>query len=156
MDRNTALRITFSVIIVAAIIVITITIATSFSISGIAYSSDPEACASCHIEAPYVEGWRDSPHDEGNITCMDCHQYRIIGDQECLTCHEDYDATNSTQFLWSSIGRLREIDSHLNPSHIPAKCTTCHMEHKFELGIPRPVTESLCNTCHLKYIPPEP
>ncbi len=156
MDRGTALRVTISAVLAATIIVITITISTSLSVGGIAYSGDPEACASCHIEVPYVEGWMDSPHYEGNITCMDCHQYRVIEDQNCLTCHQDYDVTNSTKFLWSSIGGIREIDAHLKTPHIPAKCTTCHIEHKFELGIPRPVTESLCSNCHGEYRPLEP
>lgn len=157
MDSGRTLRIIFGVSLVIIITVITIMISSSLSVGGTVYRGNPEACASCHIEAPYVEGWRGSPHYNGNVTCMDCHQYnRPISDAQCLACHQDYDARNITKFLWLSVGGIREIDAHLKKPHIPATCTTCHIEHKFKLGIPRSVTENLCRNCHVEYRPPQP
>ncbi|MCL4436409.1 MAG: cytochrome c3 family protein [Thaumarchaeota archaeon] len=152
MARNAAITIIFTIAIIFATAAITLSLATTTSVGGSAYRSNSETCASCHNEVPYVKGYEGSPHAEGNVTCMDCHQYKSpITDVQCLTCHEDYSRSNKTAFRWQ-YGII--IDAHSKYAHMPAKCTTCHLEHKFELGVPRAATESLCKNCHKPYNPP--
>jgi hypothetical protein len=153
MARNAAITATVGIALFVVIVATTFSLMPSLSVGGSVYSGDPETCASCHNEVPYVQGYRGSPHDEGNVTCMDCHQYRSpITDVQCLTCHEDYKESNKTQFTWLWVVEFRTIDAHAN-AHIPAKCTTCHLEHRFELGMPHAVTQSLCRDCHQPYNP---
>ncbi|MFC1755703.1 cytochrome c3 family protein [Thermoproteota archaeon] len=136
------------------IIVINISLSSSLSVGGLVYNSDSEACASCHIEVPYVEGYRDGLHSDGNVTCISCHQYSSpIQDVSCLTCHEDYADTNSTEYNWDWMNYLVVVDPHDAKAHIGAKCTTCHIEHKFEFGVPKSTTQSTCSNCHIA-IPP--
>ena len=40
---------------------------------GLSYlSSDPQACANCHIMRPQLEGWQKASHHSA-ATCVDCH-----------------------------------------------------------------------------------
>jgi len=136
--------------LVVIIALITISIASSLSVGGIAYSSDSETCANCHIEVPYVEGYRDSSHSNGNLSCMSCHQYPSpIKDKDCLTCHEDYNLANSSKYYWDWVGFLQPIDAHEKDPHVPQRCTQCHLEHKFEFGVAREATQSRCFDCHI-------
>ncbi len=36
------------------------------------FSSDPQACANCHIMRPYLDSWQKSSHHHV-ATCVDCH-----------------------------------------------------------------------------------
>jgi uncharacterized paraquat-inducible protein A len=154
MTRNTAITIIFGVTLIFVISALAFSTLTSMSVGGAIYSNDPDTCASCHNEVPYVKGYEGTAHDEGNVTCIDCHQYPSpITDAQCITCHEDYRQSNKTQFEWLWVVEIRVVDAHSETAHIPAKCTTCHIEHKFVLGTPRPVTESICSNCHSEYKP---
>jgi hypothetical protein len=149
MKNSGLLRVTGVIALVVIIGLITILISSSLSVGGTAFSSDSETCSSCHIEVPYVEGYRNSPHSNGNLTCMSCHQYSSpIKDKDCLTCHEDDYITNSTAFFWDWVGFLTIIDAHTETPHISSRCTGCHLEHKFQLGVPKVATQSRCFDCH--------
>tara|TARA_B100001971_G_C17972783_1_gene423259 strand:- start:114 stop:635 length:522 start_codon:yes stop_codon:yes gene_type:complete len=149
MKSGNILQVAGIISLVVIIGLITISIASSLSVDGTTYSSDSETCASCHIEVPYVEGYRNSSHSNGDVSCMGCHQYSIpLKDADCLTCHQDDYLTNSTKFYWDWAGYLVTIDPHVR-SHIPFSCTQCHLDHKFQLGIPREATESQCSECHI-------
>lgn len=155
MKNNNISLIVSVLILFAVIIVVNISLAPTLSVGGLIYNSDSETCASCHIEVRYVESYRDELHSLGEISCMDCHQYPSpILDESCLTCHEDYSSISDISFNWDWVGYLAIVDPHDKKSHIPAKCTTCHIEHKFEFGVPNAVTESLCSDCHVA-IPPD-
>lgn len=148
MKSGKILQIASIIFLVMIIGLITISIAPSLSVGGTSYSSDSETCATCHIEVPYVEGYRNSSHSNGDVSCIGCHQYSSpIKDANCLTCHQDDYITNSTLYYWDWSGYLTPIDPHV-VSHIPFSCTQCHIEHKFLLGVPREVTESQCRECH--------
>lgn len=150
MKSGGILRIAGIVVLVVIIGLITILFSTSLSVGGVAYSSDSETCSSCHIEVPYVEGYRNSFHSNANITCMDCHQYTSpIKDEDCLSCHQEDFETNSTKFFWDWVGFLTPIDAHDEKPHIPARCTQCHLEHKFQFGVPKPAVQSRCFDCHV-------
>lgn len=155
MKNNKIFRIVSVLILLVIVTVINISLAPTLSVGGIVYNSDSETCGSCHIEVRYVESYRDELHSLGEISCIDCHQYPSpITDVSCLTCHEDYSSTNSIEFNWDWVGYLVIVDPHDEKSHIPAKCTTCHIEHKFEFGVPNAVTQSICSDCHVA-IPPD-
>src|SRR5262245_26830265 len=36
------------------------------------FSTDPKACANCHIMRPQYDGWQKASH-HGVATCVDCH-----------------------------------------------------------------------------------
>ncbi len=153
MARNSAITVVFTAVLIAVLAVITLSFATSTSVGGATYSNDPNTCASCHNEEPYVKGYVTSPHAKGNVTCMDCHKYQSpITDANCLTCHEEYTARpNRTSFPWLWVVEVRIVDAHSQNAHIPARCTTCHIQHKFELGVPKEATQSICSNCHKPY-----
>ena len=136
-----------SVVIIGLVTALT---ASSLSVGGVAYSSDSEACASCHIETLYVEGYRNSSHSNGDVSCMDCHKYSTpIKDEDCLSCHEDDYRTNSTKFLWDWVGFITPIDAHAENAHITQTCNNCHLEHKFQYGLPKAAVQSRCFECHI-------
>ncbi len=150
MKSGNILQIAGIISLVVIIALITISIASSLSVDGTTYSSDSETCAACHIEVPYVEGYRNSSHSNGDISCMGCHQYSSpIKDADCLTCHQDDYITNSTLYYWDWVGYLTPMDDHSKIAHVPAKCTQCHLEHKFQLGVAKAATQSLCFLCHI-------
>jgi hypothetical protein len=152
MARNVAATIIFTAVLIIALAGVTFALATSTSVGGTTYSNDPKSCAACHNEKLYVEGYVVSQHEEANVTCMDCHQYQSpISDADCLTCHQDYDRSNKTQFPWLWVVEVRIVDAHSHTAHIPARCTTCHLQHKFELGRPIETTHSICSDCHKPY-----
>ena len=150
MKSSGILRIVGVIAMVVIISLITILFLTSLSVGGVAYSSDSEICTSCHIEVPYVEGYRNSPHSNANLSCMDCHQYSSpIKDEDCLTCHQDSFLTNSTKFFWFWFEFVTLIDAHAESPHIQAKCTQCHLEHKYQTGVPKAALQSRCFDCHV-------
>ncbi len=155
MNKNKIFRIVSVFSLLVIVVMISISLSSSLSVGGIIYSSDSETCGSCHIEVAYVESYKNAVHgEENNVTCISCHQYSSpITDESCLSCHEDYADTNSTKFNWDWVSYLVIVDSHDDGSHISGKCTTCHIEHKFEFGVPKAVTKSLCKNCHVP-IPP--
>ncbi|MCL4436372.1 MAG: cytochrome c3 family protein [Thaumarchaeota archaeon] len=153
MARNAATMavIVYIILVFTIASVITFSLANTISVGGLVYRDNSEACASCHNEVPYVAGYKDSPHYKGNVTCMDCHKYKSPNtDAQCLTCHQDYDKSNKTKFMWLS-DRIT-IDAHSKTAHMPARCTTCHIQHQFYLGIPKEDTQSLCRGCHKPYV----
>jgi len=153
MARNLAVTVIFTILLIAALAAVTLAMATSTSVGGSTYSKDPKSCASCHNEEPYVDGHIISPHGEANVTCMDCHKYLSpISDANCLTCHQDYRNSNKTSFPWLWLVEVRIVDAHSQTAHIPARCTTCHLQHRFELGLPRETTKSICSDCHKPYV----
>lgn len=141
-----------AIAIIVGVVAMAIAFSTSLSVGGAVYRLDSEACASCHYEEPYYEGWKTSVHGEENVTCMDCHAPVVIKDDTCLDCHEDYDLTNKTKFLWNWAGVITRIDAHQKSPHVGQKdCISCHLEHEFRLGAPRATTKSLCYLCHTPY-----
>ena len=153
LKNGNILQIAGIISLVVIIALITISIASSLSVGGIAYSSDSETCANCHGEVPYVEGYKNSSHSNGDVTCMNCHQYSSpIKDKDCLTCHEDdyrRDNGSSTKFNWDWASYLQEVDAHQKGPHIGVRCTNCHLEHKFQFGIAREALQSRCFDCHI-------
>ncbi|HZJ02933.1 MAG TPA: NapC/NirT family cytochrome c, partial [Thermoleophilia bacterium] len=41
--------------------------------SGLAYTSSPSFCSSCHTIAPFAEAWVGSSHEQVGVGCIDCH-----------------------------------------------------------------------------------
>jgi nitrate/TMAO reductase-like tetraheme cytochrome c subunit len=152
LSMRVLIGITAAIIGVAAVIVV---FSTSLSVGGAVYRLESETCASCHYEEPYYEGWKTSVHGEENVTCQDCHAPAVIKDETCLNCHEDYDLSNKTKFLWDWSGAITPVDHHDKTPHIgPKECIECHLEHEFRLGKPQATTKSICNLCHIPYIGP--
>ncbi len=152
-------RISARIVIAVLAIAISVTsIALAFAPSlsvGLVYFPNSEACASCHYEVPYYEGWKTTVHGIENVSCIDCHTSSTINDETCLQCHDDYDLTNKTRFLWSWQGAITPVDSHAKTSHVGVvSCIDCHLQHKFRLGVFQSVTDDFCHLCHETYIEP--
>jgi hypothetical protein len=146
----------FGIITILGITVsISLIFSASLSVGEAANYQNSEACASCHYEIPYYEGWKNSPHGIENVSCQDCHSKTIIDDDICLSCHEDYDISNKTKFLWDWQGAITRVDSHDKSPHVGAqRCVSCHFYHEFERGTPKEETIDVCKLCHSIYTGP--
>lgn len=129
----------------------------SLSVGGVNPKDSSEACTSCHYEAPYYRGWKTSTHGKENVSCLDCHKSPVMNDKACLTCHENYNDSTKAEYRWDWVNYIVRINEHQKEPHIgPVDCKTCHIEHEFQLGTPRPVTKSICLLCHQPYTGPKP
>ncbi len=75
-------------------------------------------------------------HKDAGVECVSCHgqdKKAVIPNQNCLTCHESYDALAE-----------QTKDMHLNPHWSPhflnLECTSCHQGHK--------TLDNFCQKCH--------
>jgi hypothetical protein len=141
--------------ILLGLIFTTLIFSSSVSV-GSTFFTKSEDCTSCHYEIVYYEGWNLSIHAKENVTCNNCHSQSIIHDNICLECHDDYDLTNKTAFLWDWSGAITVVNPHDESPHIGiVECKECHFEHDFRLGKTRMHTDDLCHLCHTTYLGPD-
>jgi len=162
MNLPAPLRLIAIAVIIAAIVALTVAFATSLSVGGAIYGGDPAACASCHFEKPYYEGWRASIHGKSDVKCKDCHNVAEIGrltseiftrQASCVGCHSsEVELLNATKFYgyWPIPARIIiEVNPHNKLNHFAdVPCAQCHLEHKIERGVRRMVSVNPCVQCH--------
>ncbi|MDI6891799.1 MAG: NapC/NirT family cytochrome c [Actinomycetota bacterium] len=143
---------------------------------GLVGSSHPSFCKSCHIEKPYYQSWKESPHNE--MGCLSCHQepgvlgfcaeklemakriisntlrsYRkpVIGNvsnASCLKCHE---------WIQKKLAIKKGIRvSHREFLEKAYKCIDCHstVAHGEVSAIEEYPHMDKCTPCHNKRIAP--
>jgi len=162
-------RLIAAVAITAVIVALTVVLSPSLSIGGVIYGEDPEACASCHYEKQFYEGWRLSTHGKSDVTCGDCHSPPLVDrlaaenftrEGSCIVCHSSKEELlNATRFYgyWPIPARIViEVNPHNKLDHFAnVPCATCHIEHKAEKGVRKMVSENPCVRCHNVAPPPE-
>ncbi|HZK48543.1 MAG TPA: NapC/NirT family cytochrome c, partial [Thermoleophilia bacterium] len=140
--------------------------------SGLAYTSSPSFCSSCHTIAPFAEAWVGSSHEQVGVGCIDCHfEPGAVGYIKGKT----YSVIKLAQWVIGETERKPEAARtivagacrHCHPdpqaTFIPhafhtekanLECTECHsgVAHGSELvGVDRAQAAAdpkFCNTCH--------
>ncbi|HZK24103.1 MAG TPA: cytochrome c3 family protein [Oscillospiraceae bacterium] len=124
-------------------------------------------CLECHIIEPYVESWESSSmlansHQQAGINCVNCHERTeeitaqeiekynngdymdpLVSTQmpmeDCLQCHESYEALAERTADYTYEGeQVNPHDSHLGEQ----ECSSCHTMHQESSGI------NYCLSCH--------
>jgi cytochrome c nitrite reductase small subunit len=122
--------------------VFTFTYAEGFSY----FSSDPQACASCHIMNDQYDAWRKSSHHSA-AKCVDCHmpQNSIIAK---LVAKADNGYRHSKGFTFQDFHEPIMINER-NSEILQANCIRCHDGLVHGIALPRPKTQELrCVQCH--------
>ncbi|MDP6250081.1 MAG: hypothetical protein QGH26_04620, partial [Candidatus Pacebacteria bacterium] len=55
----------------------------------------------------------------------------------------------SSLVLWDWVGFVTPVDAHSEKAHITQTCNNCHLEHKFQYGLPKAAVQSRCFECHI-------
>jgi len=91
-------------------------------------------CDDCHSDDPYA--------DKIKPVCISCHleddNHDAHNGQECGTCHNDSDWTEST------FAHDLQTEYTLNGAHKEVVCIDCHIEPIFEVEL-----KTTCDSCHL-------
>ena len=122
-------------------------------------SKTVEFCASCHVMTPYVEGLKAPDSD---LLSAKHYQYRRINNNQCYTCHADYDLFGPVRAKMNGLrhlahyylGKPREIkiykpfpNSHCLQCHDGAKSFVRAESHKEIIDQLRS-DEMKCIDCH--------
>ena len=109
------------------------------------FTSDPAACANCHVMEPYYAGWVKSPHRAAAV-CNDCHTPPGLVPKYL---------TKASNGFWHSYafttGRFHEPLRIKPRNHAVTEraCRKCHAELTRAIEGPhRPGNEISCIRCH--------
>ena len=113
---------------------------------GLSYlSSDPAACANCHIMWPQYEGWQKASHHT-SATCVDCHlPHDFIGKYTAKAVNGYH---HSKGFTFQDFHEPIQIKGN-NARILQANCLRCHEQlvHDMLAAQPRP-GDVECVHCH--------
>lgn len=109
-------------------------------------SSDPQACANCHIMQDYLDSWQRSSHHHVAV-CVDCHlPHDVVG---------KYAAKADNGFFHSMAFTLDDFHEPIvikdrNRRIVQANCVACHEATVHEMLPPeRGGDMQLCIHCHV-------
>ena len=97
---------------------------------GMTASEKVEACASCHIMAP----WVNDLHDGKSDTLAAVHfKNRYIQENHCYTCHSDYGMFGTMHAKWEGLGHIARYSTGIYELPIKIahpypnwRCLNCH------------------------------
>lgn len=129
LDEDTQSRIWRHVCLSFGIIVVPVLYGAMTS--GVAFerSKSLEFCASCHVMDPYVEGLKDPGSD---LLAAKHYQNRRINENQCYTCHADYDLFGPVKAKINGLQHL--VHNYLTPPR--------------EIKLYKPFPNSHCLQCH--------
>jgi len=109
-------------------------------------SSDPAACANCHIMQPQYDSWQKASH-HALATCNDCHLPHA-GLAKWLS-KADNGFVHSKAFTFQDFREpieMREVNRLL----LEQNCLRCHAEFVENVAVPAPgrASETRCVHCH--------
>jgi nitrate/TMAO reductase-like tetraheme cytochrome c subunit len=88
---------------------------------GLAYTSSPSFCSSCHLIAPYADAWEGTTHEQADVSCIDCHfEPGAVGYIKGKT----YSVIKLTQWLVGQTERAPEAARTV----VAGSCRHCHEE----------------------------
>lgn len=141
MKRQTlTIALTVALGVLAGIGVFTFTYAEGLSY----FSTDPRACANCHIMNDEFDGWRKSSHHAAAV-CVDCHMPHdsIVAK---LIAKADNGYHHSKGFTFQDFHEPIMIKPR-NSAILQANCLRCHAD--LVHGISQPgAAELSCVHCH--------
>jgi cytochrome c nitrite reductase small subunit len=92
---------------------------------GLSYlSTDPAACANCHIMNPHYDTWLKSSH-QATATCADCHMPQRFPD--ALIAKMDNGWRHSWAFTFQNFHEPIQI-TRRNARILQDNCIRCHLE----------------------------
>lgn len=135
-------------------------------------------CQNCHYGTEGMTHWQGSPHDNADLSCLDCHQRKLasiqvklepqtrrmqestdVATEVCVNCH----VQKRTGLMRSSHMPLREGDMKCSSCHSPhggpgpsnlrqhsvnENCYSCHAEKRGPLVWEHPPVRENCSNCH--------
>ncbi|HMO51873.1 MAG TPA: cytochrome c nitrite reductase small subunit [Kiritimatiellia bacterium] len=114
---------------------------------GLSYlSTDPAACANCHIMQPQYDSWQKSSH-HGAATCVDCHLPRAFIAKYIAKAENGYH--HSVGFTLQNFHEpimIKEKNSEI----LQQNCLACHGDYVHELvtGATTDPGSIRCVHCH--------
>jgi cytochrome c nitrite reductase small subunit len=106
-------------------------------------STDPAACANCHIMRPQFESWQRASHAEA-ATCADCHLPHTGLEKWVAKADNGY--RHSVAFTLQNFREPIEMTQG-NRETLQRNCRVCHSELTSELGVARQEPPD-CVKCH--------
>lgn len=114
---------------------------------GLSYlSTDPAACANCHIMQPQYDSWLKSSH-KGVASCVDCHLPREFFAKYYAKAENGYHHSKGFTFQdFHEPIMIKEKNSQI----LQNNCLACHSEYVHELvaGATTDANSIRCVHCH--------
>jgi cytochrome c nitrite reductase small subunit len=110
------------------------------------FSTDPKACANCHIMNDEYDSWRKGPHHAAAV-CVDCHlPHDLIGKYLAKASNGYY---HSKGFTFQDFHEPILIKPH-NAAILQANCLRCHGDfvHQIVQGAKTDSDAVQCVHCH--------
>lgn len=109
------------------------------------FSTDPKACANCHIMQPQYDGWQKASH-HGVATCVDCHlPHDLIGKYLAKASNGWHHSKGFTLQDFEEPIRIKPGNSRI----LQRNCLRCHRDMVHELvGAARTGDSVECVHCH--------
>ena len=112
------------------------------------FSTDPRACANCHIMRESYDSWQKASHHAA-ATCVECHLPAAFGAKYLAKAENGF---------WHSKGfTLQDFPEPIrikprNRRLLQENCVRCHGERASEIAAPhaREAAAVRCVTCHLQ------
>lgn len=93
------------------------------------FSTDPKACANCHIMNPQYDGWQKASH-HGVATCVDCHlPHDFIGKYLAKASNGWHHSKGFTLQNFEEPIRIKSANSRI----LQRNCLRCHGDMVHEL-----------------------
>ncbi len=110
------------------------------------FSSDPRACANCHIMQPQYDGWQKASHHTA-ATCVDCHLPKSFFAKYLAKAENGWH--HSKGFTLQDFAEPIAIKKH-NREILQENCLRCHADMVHELvDSARSLRDSIeCVHCH--------
>ena len=111
------------------------------------FSTDPRACANCHIMNDEYDSWQKSGHHQ-SAKCVDCHLPHEFVPKYLAKADHGY--RHSKAFTLQNFHEPIQITPH-DADIVQANCIRCHGQFVHELvsGARSPTRDSVqCTHCH--------
>lgn len=102
-------------------------------------------CLACH-DRDMGFGWHGGPHDNGEITCADCHTIHATRDPVLMTATQP-----DVCFKCHRTVRTATLQPYSHPIRVgKMTCTSCHSPHgaTLDLQLVRQTVNETCYQCH--------
>jgi cytochrome c nitrite reductase small subunit len=110
------------------------------------FSTDPAACANCHIMQPQFDSWQKSGHHHV-ATCVDCHLPHTFAAKYVAKAENGYH--HSKGFTFQDFHEPILIKDK-NAAILQANCVQCHgtLVHELGMGSAKGAERVDCIHCH--------
>ena len=110
------------------------------------FSTDPRACANCHIMNDQYRSWSQGPHHAA-ATCVECHLPHDFVAKYVAKADNGY--RHSKGFTFLDFHEPIQIKPR-NSAILQENCMRCHEDfvHEMVRGGPRRAEEAQCVHCH--------